>query len=533
MGAACTQTAGGGLPGSVNTGFVRDMRKLSKWSTEQPSRKFDDLWNWVCHPENARMAWRRLRKNKGMRTPGIDGLTVKMIERRPGGRAAFIAETITMLRCGMYRPEPVKRCWIQKPGKVKKRPLGIPATRDRLVQMMLLQVLEPIFEPDFHGTSYGFRPRRKAIMALRTIQNSIQGAGAECWVIEGDIEGFFNNIPHHRLMRMVERRIGDRKVLNLIRAFLGAGVMDAGVVTYESVGTPQGGIISPLLANIYLTRLDASYTRKAGIAGYTRYADDFLVVVTGTREDAEQEKLYLKQFLHGELGLTLSDEKTLVSRPVDGIPFLGYEVVQRNGHTQLRISEEKTAYIEARIREIVAATRPEDTWETLLKGDHERHRMGLNPFVAGNRAYFKHADNAAAVFGKLDDTLQTETTLWLARRYPAESYGDIVSRHTQIGRSGKTRKRVSPTLFSDALAASETAQISMTPSSQAPQYPSARILADAPAPGDPTACPEGRRPEIRPPGTCHDNRITVPGGILISQKHTKIDAALAAQRMRW
>jgi len=250
------------MSGLVNTGFVLDMqRKLYRWSTADPDKGFADLFNIVCDRRTLDEAWRRLSQNRGSGTPGTDGVTRRKVEERPGGVAGFLEEIREELRCGTYRPEPVRQRLIPKPGRPGKvRPLGIPTLKDRLVQMALKLVLEPIFEADFYPTSYGFRRGRSTHDALAKIQQQLHprasGSSKNRYVIEGDIKGCFDAIDHHRLMERVRRRIKDRKVLRLVLAFLKAGVMIEGAVRHPITGTPQGGIVSPLLANIYLTAID-------------------------------------------------------------------------------------------------------------------------------------------------------------------------------------------------------------------------------------------------------------------------------------
>ena len=267
-GSGYSEQAGGGLlSGTVNTAFVPDMqRKPYRWSTENPDKVFSDLFNLVCDRRTLEHAWRRLAANKGSQTPGTDGVTRRRVEERPGGVTAFLASIREEVRSGAYCPEPVRQRLIPKPGKPgKMRPLGIPTLKDRLVQMALKLVLEPIFEADFYPTSYGFRPGRSTLDALVTAQFKLlpdnSGPSKYRFVIEGDIKGCFDAIDHHVLMDRVRRRIGDRKVLRLILAFLKAGIMAEGTVRHPVTGTPQGGVISPMLANIYLAAIDERYGR--------------------------------------------------------------------------------------------------------------------------------------------------------------------------------------------------------------------------------------------------------------------------------
>ncbi len=330
------------MSSEVNTPFVLDMqRKLYRWSNEDPDKVFADLFNLVCDRRILAEAWRRLARNSGSRTPGTDGMTRRSVEQRPGGTAGLLDEIREALRNGTYHPQPVRQRLIPKPGKTGKfRPLGIPTLIDRLVQMALKLVLEPIFEADFHPTSYGFRPGRSTHDALERITRFLhptkRGPSVYRYVIEGDIKGCFDAIDHHVMMERVRKRIGDRKVLRLILAFLKAGVMIEGTVRHPITGSPQGGIISPMLSNIYLAAIDERYgwwtgrprepsinpaarrvrdhKRGRPVFYMVRYADDFVVLVDGTREQAEAEKLALAEFLKTALRMELSIEKTPATR---------------------------------------------------------------------------------------------------------------------------------------------------------------------------------------------------------------------------
>jgi RNA-directed DNA polymerase len=322
---------------------VREMQaKLHCWAAADTGRRFDDLYNLVCDPAFLLIAWERVAGNTGARTAGVDCYTVHEITERVGVEA-FLADIRARLKTRMFRPLPVRQRMIPKPGG-KLRKLGIPTVADRVVQAALKLVLEPIFEVDFASVSYGFRPNRRAHDAIAEIHHF--GTAGYRQVLDADIEACFDSIDHAALMGQVRRRVTDKRVLALVKAFLKAGIMtETGAREDSDTGTPQGGILSPLLANIALTVLDEHLMapwQPGGVMStpmrrrtrqrkqlpnwrLVRYADDFVILVRGERHHVEALREQVAQVL-APLGLRLSPAKTRVVDMREGFDFLGFHI---------------------------------------------------------------------------------------------------------------------------------------------------------------------------------------------------------------
>jgi RNA-directed DNA polymerase len=375
---------------------VRQLRRRLYVSAKRShGRRFHALYDRICRSDVLAEAWELVKTNRG--AAGIDGESLSMIEQ--GGVEEFLLELQRRLRSGRYWPQPVKRQYIPKPDGTQ-RPLGIPTVRDRVVQAAAKLVVEPIFEADFKDCSYGFRPKRSATDALEVIR--LVGGRGHRYVVEMDIKAFFDSIDHGKLMALVARRVSDPKVKKLLRQWLRAGVMEEGVVRGTALGSPQGGVISPLLANIYLNALDGIWERQCRHLGVlVRYADD-AVVLCRTRADAE-ETLRRLGIIMERLSLKLHPDKTRIVElglGKEGFVFLGCYlriVLSRFKKREYLFrwpSPKALRSIRGRIRELTDRRR----WG--LK-DIRQVVEALNPTLRGWGNYFR-TGNASWKFQQVD-----------------------------------------------------------------------------------------------------------------------------------
>jgi len=413
--------------------------KLHQWAVSDAGRRFDDLYNLVYDPSFLVVAWDRVRSNKGARSAGVDGIAPRSIE--PGG-GEFLEGIRDDLKARRYAPSRVREKMIPK-ASGKLRRLGIATAADRVVQAVLKLVLEPVFEADFKPCSYGFRPRRRAQDAIAEIHYLGTPARNYEWVFEADITACFDEISHSALQERMRRRVGDKRILGLVKAFLQAGILsEDGLDRNTITGTPQGGILSPLMANIALSVLDEHFARKwealgpdwqrakrreAGVPAYrlVRYADDFVVMVGGTRQHAEALWDETSKVL-APIGLRLSEEKTRVCHIDEGFDFLGFRIQRRSwrGRTGKRAvytypSKKALASVMDKVRTITRR-RKHRTLADLLRL--------LNRVLRGWCNYFRHGVSAQT-FSYLDHFTWWRVVGWMRKRHNGLNWGTLHRRH--------------------------------------------------------------------------------------------------------
>ena len=388
---------------------VRELqRNLYLAAKLNSKRKFHALHDKVYRKDILMEAWKRVKANGG--AGGIDKMTITDVEAY--GLEKFILEIQQGLKEGTYHPKPVRRTYIPR-GKTEKRPLGIPIIKDRIIQMAVKIIIEPIFEADFKECSYGFRPKRSAHQALDRIRKDTAKKG--WWIVDADIKEYFNNINHEKLMLMVKQRISDRKILKMIWKWLRAGVMEKGEYAESDLGSPQGGVISPLLANVYLHYLDCKWEYHYKHLGkLIRYCDDF-VVICRTKKDAEHALKAVTSIME-RLELKLHSEKTKLTSMWDGkegFDFLGFHHRRKKTETSSgKWFDETHQYPSKKAKQKmrdnikgVFASR-----STLLLDVHKMIEI-LNPKIIGMRNYYG-LKNAGKQLNKMDWYIIKKFTLW-------------------------------------------------------------------------------------------------------------------------
>jgi group II intron reverse transcriptase/maturase len=365
--------------------------KLYLAAKKDKQRRFHALYDRIFRLDILWRAWKEVRENKG--SAGIDGVTFEMVEEY--GVESYLLDIQEDLMKGAYQPLPVKRVYIPKPDG-KQRPLGIPVIRDRIIQQACKIVVEPIFEANFVKCSYGFRPKRDAIQASKRVQKALN---KNWYIVNSDIKGYFDNIDHDILMNLLKRRISDRRVLKLFRQWLESGVIDGGKYMPTEKGSPQGGVISPLLANIYLHVLDSYWENHKELGEIVRYADD-AVIICYSRKQAETAFEHLKVIMN-RLKLTLHPVKTkIVDMNRESFDFLGFTFQKfynrrlKRMIPYMRPSKKALNKVKDSIREITCR---KSSYEEL-----DKKVIKLNLIIRGWRNYFEHG-NSYKQFMQLDE----------------------------------------------------------------------------------------------------------------------------------
>jgi RNA-directed DNA polymerase len=417
----------GDPPGGPFARVLEMQTKLHRWAAADPGRRFDDLFNFVHDPATLIVAFDRVAGNQGARTAGVDGVTVSDVERDIGA-PGFLDGLRSDVKSGAFRPLPVRERRIPKPGgSGKVRSLGIPTVADRTVQAALKLVLEPIFEADFLPVSYGFRPKRRAQDAIAEIQRF--GTKGYHWVLDADIEAAFDNVSHRAVMDAVRKRVKDKRVLALVKAFLKSGILtEDGQHRDTHTGTPQGGILSPLIFNVALSaldehlhrdwlpggRMDGQYPRRKrrrhGLPNWriVRYADDFAIMVHGSAEDAAALQDEVASVLE-PLGLRLSPAKTRIVHIEDGFDFLGFRIRRRRKRGSNKwyvyafIAARPIRSVKDKIRALTRRTSQAAPRDVLIR---------LNQIMHGWANYFRHAV-AKHTFRMLGAFLWHRVIMWL------------------------------------------------------------------------------------------------------------------------
>ncbi|MBR8840871.1 MAG: group II intron reverse transcriptase/maturase [Stigonema ocellatum SAG 48.90 = DSM 106950] len=407
--------------------IIKTQSSLATKAKHNPQHQFDHLYRLICREDWIHAALKSVLSNQGAKTAGIDGVTKKELASVTA-QAEFVSELRLLLQTKQFRPTPVRRVYIPK-ASGKRRPLGIATLKDRVVQMLLKMVLEPIWESDFLNCSNGFRPGRRTQDCIALLDSYINKRNKYYWVIEGDIKGAFDNIHHEILLKLVAQRVADPNLLKLVERFLTAGVMEGALFRRTEIGTPQGAVCSPLFANIYLHQLDLHWwnkygnldrkqkekrrTQHLGNCALIRYADDWLLLTNGDKAEAYRLRDEFQAFLKQELKLELNIEKTRVTHVNNGFDFLGFHVqryVSAHDKPKLLVTptEEAKFRLKSKIKEMTDRKYYQDS--PLLKF------TAINAVLRGWIGYYCHC-NAKETAKDLDYWVNERLFLWLQKRH--------------------------------------------------------------------------------------------------------------------
>lgn len=417
-------------------------RKLATWTSTDKARRVNRLLRLISHPVWLQHAANVTLSSSGSNTAGVDGLTKTHLQDNLDG---YLKDIRLALLSGEYQPMPARRVYIPK-ANGKQRPLGIPTLRDRIVQRAMLMAMEPIWENDFHSLSYGFRPERSVHHAIRTVKLQLNGADVSRgrWVIEGDLSSYFDTVHHKLLMQCVRKRINCERFNGLLWRFIKAGHIERNLFCATTQGVPQGGVISPLLSNIMLNEfdqyLDGLYLSKKArqdrwywnrtiqdkravaleenrqwkpAVAYCRYADDFVVIVKGTKAEAQLIRDQCRDFLEGKLKLTLNMEKSHITHVNDGFIFLGHRIIRKRGPKgNMRVVsgiplEKAKGFSHSLSLELSS----DYSCSKIDKIEHISRKL------KGWAQFYRHTDFTAKVYSKIDRIVFWKLAQWLARKY--------------------------------------------------------------------------------------------------------------------